>query len=138
MTTVDFENEIRRVIGECAGAVSMCWDPRPIGVFDSTQAATYVEGAVARVLSVRAAEAARDEPDCGCWECDVDEHGRRMFVCEVCGNKRCPHATDHRNSCTSSNDVGQTAVLMRTPHVGDKPNLRIERRQAGPWEVIEP
>jgi hypothetical protein len=63
MTTVDFEDEIRRAIGECAGAVSMCWDPRPDGVFDSTQAVTYVEGAVARVLSVMAAERERDKPE---------------------------------------------------------------------------
>jgi hypothetical protein len=55
----DIESEIHRVIGECAGAVSMCWEPRPEGVFDSTQAVTYVEGAVARVLSVMNAEADR-------------------------------------------------------------------------------
>ena len=31
----------------------------------------------------------------------------RMVVCAQCGNKRCPHATDHRNACTGSNDTGQ-------------------------------
>ncbi len=31
----------------------------------------------------------------------------RMIVCATCGNKRCPHATDHRNACTGSNEVGQ-------------------------------
>ena len=31
----------------------------------------------------------------------------RMYVCEHCGNKRCPHATDHRNACTNSNVPGQ-------------------------------
>ena len=31
----------------------------------------------------------------------------RMIVCAKCGNKRCPHANDHRNACTGSNDVGQ-------------------------------
>jgi hypothetical protein len=30
-----------------------------------------------------------------------------MMVCETCGNKRCPHANDHRNACTGSNDIGQ-------------------------------
>ncbi|MBW6637227.1 hypothetical protein KXT41_25380 [Salmonella enterica subsp. enterica serovar Weltevreden] len=24
-----------------------------------------------------------------------------------CGNKRCPHANDHRNACTGSNEPGQ-------------------------------
>lgn len=31
----------------------------------------------------------------------------RMILCSICGNKRCPHATDHRNACTNSNDPGQ-------------------------------
>jgi hypothetical protein len=31
----------------------------------------------------------------------------RMVVCETCGNKRCPHATDHRHACTGSNEPGQ-------------------------------
>lgn len=31
----------------------------------------------------------------------------RMIVCAICGNKRCPHATDHRHACTRSNEVGQ-------------------------------
>lgn len=31
----------------------------------------------------------------------------RMIVCSKCGNKRCPHANDHRNNCTESNLPGQ-------------------------------
>lgn len=31
----------------------------------------------------------------------------RMILCPVCGNKRCPHANDHRNDCTHSNEQGQ-------------------------------
>ena len=31
----------------------------------------------------------------------------RMIVCAMCGNKRCPHATDHRNACANSNDPGR-------------------------------
>ena len=30
-----------------------------------------------------------------------------MVVCATCGNKRCPHANDHRNECTGSNEPGQ-------------------------------
>jgi len=37
----------------------------------------------------------------------VDPRLQRMFLCAVCGNKRCPHATDHENACTGSNDPGQ-------------------------------
>lgn len=32
----------------------------------------------------------------------------RMIVCSNCGNKRCPHATNHQNPCTNSNAIGQT------------------------------
>lgn len=34
-----------------------------------------------------------------------------MILCEICGNKRCPHATDHRNSCTNSNECGQKGSI---------------------------
>lgn len=30
-----------------------------------------------------------------------------MIVCSTCGNKRCPKATDHRLTCTHSNEAGQ-------------------------------
>jgi hypothetical protein len=35
----------------------------------------------------------------------------RMFLCGTCGNKRCPHAADHRNTCTGSNEPGQKGSL---------------------------
>lgn len=35
----------------------------------------------------------------------------RMFLCETCGNKRCPHAADHRHACTNSNKPGQRGSL---------------------------
>lgn len=46
---------------------------------------------------------------CWCWRCH-EERGDEiwfMIVCPDCGNKRCPHANDHRNECTKSNDAGQ-------------------------------
>lgn len=54
------------------------------------------------IASVRAGK-------CGCWKC-FEERGERpwhMVVCRTCGNKRCPHANDHRNDCTNSNASGQ-------------------------------
>lgn len=35
----------------------------------------------------------------------------RYFLCETCGNKRCPHAANHRNECTGSNEPGQIGSL---------------------------
>ncbi len=36
-----------------------------------------------------------------------------MHCCTICGNKRCPHATDHRNECTGSNEPGQPGSVYR-------------------------
>lgn len=46
---------------------------------------------------------------CCCSRClaDVGAEVWWMVVCQKCGNKRCPHAADHRNDCTSSNEPGQ-------------------------------
>lgn len=58
---------------------------------------------------------------CGCRSCaegrDAErerngdvlgmEIGSRMFICGICGNKRCPHATFHGFECTGSNEPGQ-------------------------------
>lgn len=47
-------------------------------------------------------------PDCSCRTCrPVTFSDSRFVVCPECGNKRCPHANDHRNSCTGSNAPGQ-------------------------------
>jgi len=43
----------------------------------------------------------------------------RMFLCETCGNKRCPHGADHNLSCTASNEPGQ-----RGSRYEDAPTLR--------------
>lgn len=43
----------------------------------------------------------------------------RMVLCPTCGNKRCPHANDHRNACTNSNKPGQFATpAQATPEGG--------------------
>lgn len=58
-----------------------------------------------------------------CWE---KEHGEKavgfenvlinpigmpLIVCSICGNKRCPHATDHKLACTNSNTPGQKGSI---------------------------
>ena len=39
--------------------------------------------------------------------CGIDLRLSRYFLCETCGNKRCPHATNHVHPCSGSNDPGQ-------------------------------
>lgn len=37
--------------------------------------------------------------------------GRVMILCDKCGNKRCPHATDENYDCTNSNEPGQEGSI---------------------------
>jgi hypothetical protein len=56
-----------------------------------------------------------DEPSCWCHKCIEGKttrggfplSGTRMILCPTCGNKRCPHATNHELACTGSNEPGQ-------------------------------
>lgn len=38
---------------------------------------------------------------------------RGMIVCPVCGNKRCPKASDHELICTGSNLPGQEGSIYK-------------------------
>jgi hypothetical protein len=40
---------LSRILHELAGAASMCWTPRPSGVFDSQEAIKHVESAIAEI-----------------------------------------------------------------------------------------
>lgn len=53
-------------------------------------------------------ENAETSTRCWCHACrPVTFSDSRLVVCPECGNKRCPHANDHRNACTGSNEPGQ-------------------------------
>ncbi|WP_233422833.1 hypothetical protein [Enterobacter asburiae] len=57
---------------------------------------------------IKAEQDALNEPTCWCHTCrPVTVTDMRFIVCPDCGNKRCPHANDHRNACTGSNEPGQ-------------------------------
>lgn len=59
---------------------------------------------------------------CGCITCDARRRAALPFpeclvthliVCPLCGNKRCPRATDHNLACTGSNDPGQSGSVYQ-------------------------
>ena len=66
-----------------------------------------------------------DGVECSCHRCIrekklVDRAGSpfplsatRMIFCPTCGNKRCPHASDHELACTNSNDPGQPGSVYQ-------------------------
>lgn len=35
----------------------------------------------------------------------------QFIVCPICGNKRCPKASDHDLDCTGSNEAGQPGSI---------------------------
>ena len=39
----DKDREIKRIIGEAIGEASMCWEPRPTGVFLSDRASSIID-----------------------------------------------------------------------------------------------
>lgn len=46
-----------------------------------------------------------ESPRCSCAKCN--KKAWWMTVCSICGNKRCPHAANHMNQCTNSNEPNQ-------------------------------
>jgi hypothetical protein len=62
----------------------------------------------------------QENKQCICHKC-IEEHKlvydlhgwviplnrAQMILCPKCGNKRCPHASDHNLDCTNSNEPGQ-------------------------------
>ena len=68
-----------------------------------------------RIFGKKDQEEVVAEPECYCYNCNKDRKDEsgfpytltRMIVCPTCGNKRCPHSTDHNLTCTGSNDPGQ-------------------------------
>ena len=36
-----------------------------------------------------------------------------MILCPICGNKRCPKASNHELECTGSNEPGQEGSVYR-------------------------
>jgi hypothetical protein len=79
--------------------------------------------------AVEAATQPQPEPrpvGCECHRC-IKEHDLRMpgrqyplnatkmILCPMCGNKRCPKASDHRLDCTDSNESGQPGSVYTNP-----------------------
>lgn len=63
----------------------------------------------------RTAPPAPSAESCHCTACrplTIDD--MRFVICPDCGNKRCPHARNHRNACTGSNEPGQVGSAEAT------------------------
>ena len=59
--------------------------------------------------------------ECWCESCKPNTMTDiRMILCQICGNKRCPHATNHIYECTNSNEPGQKGSSWENYKVGVK------------------
>lgn len=64
-------------------------------------------------------ENAETSTKCWCRTCrPVTISDMRFVVCPECGNKRCPHANDHRHACTGSNEPGQEGYARSSTEAG--------------------
>lgn len=80
--------------GEIARAFS-AWS-----IIDESPHKAYIAG----ILDAERHHGIGDAP-CWCHKCNPTSP--HMIVCPECGNKRCPHASDHALACTGSNEPGQ-------------------------------
>jgi len=56
------DRTLSRVLHELAGAASLCWEPKPAGVFDSEEALRHVGNAIAELRGILAGAALSQEP----------------------------------------------------------------------------
>ncbi len=64
---------------------------------------------------------------CHCFTC-LDAPGwgfnnptfMQMILCPKCGNKRCPHARNHENECTGSNDLDSAHTAISDEDGGEQ------------------
>lgn len=103
-----FGQKVTSILGEIREAKSMPW--RDSLLEDLLE---LIDPSPAARTLPEAPEPAQQgaEPEwnsmCGCRACNREFIGTVMFLCAACGNKRCPHATNHAMACTGSNEPGQ-------------------------------
>jgi hypothetical protein len=54
-------------------------------------------------------------PGCACRACTPHMVGRMMFICATCGDKRCPHAADHRDACSAAPSTSPAGAERKAP-----------------------
>lgn len=90
----------------------------PKWVVGSDDSVEYLKGGNSTVpLKVDGCADDAERDHCWCHACrekrPLTMNDIRMVVCPTCGNKRCPKASDHRNICGDSNELGQPGSIFR-------------------------
>lgn len=75
-----------------------------------------------------------DNCECGvCRQVNGEFISDRMYVCPMCGNKRCPHVKYHGYKCSCSNDVGQVPEFINEDFRKELEHLTEMGLKAGGW-----
>ena len=100
---------VKRVEEACRAAMLQGAEPVKTGLtLREGLAAIRNSGIAIDAEKIQAERDALNDPDCWCRTCrPMRMNDMRFVVCPECGNKRCPHANDHWNACTGSNEPGQ-------------------------------
>ena len=91
------------------------FDPSRNDVGDYTDRVVRVAWIAYQQGHAAAKAATAETSSCHCATCLPIGQKMRMVVCGICGNKRCPHATNHIFVCTGSNEPGQLGSSYGTP-----------------------
>lgn len=117
----------RRVPDDCVAAPARMsdamWEHIKKYLFPGESRANF-EAAYEEAIAFKGPSDAASQPRVNCGNCHKClEHkcddatgfpitAIRMIVCPSCGNKRCPHASDHALTCTRSNEPGQPGSIF--------------------------
>ncbi|BDS24414.1 hypothetical protein KAM576c_10330 [Enterobacter asburiae] len=102
------------------GESPQCADPSKVIISFTDEGLGHSETGNFREISNSSTNNFRENAEtstkCWCHTCrPVTISDMRFVVCPVCGNKRCPHANDHRHACTGSNEPGQEGSAYPSP-----------------------
>jgi hypothetical protein len=98
----DKREKMKQVLGELAGSASLCWNEKPYGIFDATQANKFVDDALSKL------EALMVKMD----EIEIEKVLQELmpkfiwgYVCKKCNGGG---SGEGRSNCSSCNGVGIT------------------------------
>lgn len=81
----------------------------------------FKPSAMDKFMKIQAVKEGRRQDCDNCWKClegvvcdlGIPVTSSRMILCPICGNKRCPKASDHKLACTNSNESGQPGSVYK-------------------------
>lgn len=105
---------------DAAGFVVVPKEPTQQMINDGVECRQH-DGSITSIWRVMVAAAENKQQSlevCRCIRCTRERNvpvtftATFRYACEICGNKRCPHHSDHRLACTDSNEPGQPGSVF--------------------------